>query len=338
MQIIDDLKSEIKSYNVRPFSAADLNCSKDGVYIHDNKINTTQFNDLMDVIGLRARLTNGVLKEPDQNWKPLQEALQTIDRNKRFGYIADKKENITCVIKDGPSEATQLDYDDRIDDLVNSIIASENSISRAYFSPENATFFIDTTGSDEINCGDGDLWKFGVTTQIGLISQKYSNYFLRLLCTNGMTTRENLVYRQAHKTKNVGRQFLNFIKENNASSLIVPRVEKMKNHRASFYEMEAVADVLTTDQQDVLMPDWYLDTIIEHKNRGIDLSEMPAKQQRLVYTKVNNYDVFNLATALSSHHRDEIGTNTALGLNKVAGEMFINGPQLLHNVINIYDN
>ena len=66
------------------------------------------------------------------------------------------------------------------------------------------------------------------------------------------------------------------------------------------------------------------------------MKDISAKRQRFMYTNENLYDVFNIATNLSSHQRDVIGAQASAALNKVAGEMFVKGPVLEFSLVDIY--
>lgn len=196
---------------------------------------------------------------------------------------------------------------------------------------------ISSTNKSEVDCGIGDLWNFGTSTTISHNSQQFANFFLRLVCSNGMTTRENVAYRIADSTKNIGKQFMKFATGNNFAASIKPRVDKLRKSRASLYEVRSVADNLDKEQKALFMPE-YANIVADFKNKDIDVSAISSKRSRFVFTNENLYDIFNLATNLASHQRDVIGIDNAGALNKNAGEMFVKGPNLDFNVLDIYNN
>lgn len=337
---IDVIKAQIKQHSIHAFSALDVNLTGESLRINEFEIDRSQFEDFTDVLGIRNRLARDVMKEPGKNWAPLREALSTINPDHRFGYAINENDRsrVVTVTRTAPVESVQLNYDNRIDSIMNAIDVAKHDFSRAYFNPDDLSFYVDTINPQEVDCGLGDIWKFGTTSKIGMNAQSYSNYFLRMMCINGMTTKENLAYRQADRTKDAGKQYLNHTSKSSFSAMIKPRVERMRKSRASFLELNRIARTLSEDEVDEFMPSWYQETINDYANRGYNLNDMPAKAQGRVYTNVNHYDAFNAATAISSHNRNDIGANKSLRLNAVASSMFIDGPMLGDQYIDIYNN
>jgi hypothetical protein len=263
--------------------------------------------------------------------------LNTIDKNKQFTCIVDSRNNVNTLVNSNVKENTQLNFDERLDELFNTIDENINhNLQRIEWNNETCNVEVHTVGGDDINCGLGDLWKFGVTSIIGHASQQFANYFLRLVCTNGMTTREQLAYRVAAVSKNIGKQFLKFANNDSLIGSIKPRVDALRNARASLYEVNSIANQLNKETRERFMPQ-YSSIVADFHNAGHSIDGFSAKRQKFVYTDENLYDVFNLATNLASHERDVIGTVTAMSLNKSAGDIFTNGPNLKFNLLDIYN-
>jgi hypothetical protein len=340
MTTIEQVKETVKQHSIVPFSARDISCNnRDGralVTIGDGySVERTQ--ELMHTLGIRPNLVKKIFSRPEQNWEAIQNALNSIDKNKRFACIADSDGKVACLTSSKVKEVTQLDYDNRIDDLIHTIETSSNiDYQNIVFNPLAASVDVHVVSNEDVDCGLNDLWKFGTTATIGQNSQQFAQYFLRLICTNGMTTRENIAYRTSTASVNVGKQLERFMSKSNTGSTILPRVKRLQNARASVYEMLSIANCLRKEDQALFFPE-FTNTVEEFKARGYDIQAFDSKRQRFIYTNENLYDIFNVATNIASHQRDVVGPANSAKLNKVAGEIFTKGPNLEFNVLDIFN-
>jgi len=333
---LEQVKDKVKQHTIVPFNTQHITCEHNRLIIAD-KYSTTNTRRIMDAIGIRTNLSKEIFAKPAENWDSIRTALNTIDKNKQFTCIVDHHNNVNTLVNSNVKENTQLNFDERLDELFNTIDENINhNLQRIEWNSETCNVEVHTVGGDDINCGLGDLWKFGVTSIIGHASQQFANYFLRLICTNGMTTREQLAYRVAAVSKNIGKQFLKFANNDSLIGSIKPRVDALRNARASLYEVNSIANQLNKETRERFMPQ-YSSIVADFHNAGHSIDGFSAKRQKFVYTDENLYDVFNLATNLASHERDIIGTDTAMSLNKSAGDIFTNGPNLKFNLLDIYN-
>lgn len=336
---IEQIKNKVKKHSISPFTAQDIKCVKSGkntsVIIND-KFNVTDTKALMNALGAKTSLTNRIFAKPEENWAAFQTALNSIDKSHRFAAITIGNKVVSLTNGNKIEEETQLNYDERIDQLMNTISDSDRlDFHTANFNDLTCEVDINAKRSDQIDCGLGDLWQFGSTASLGAMNQKFSQFFLRLICTNGMTTRENVAHRVASMTKDVGKQFMRFAEGSSGEENIMARVAKMKKNRASLYELRSVAQCLNAANIKEFMPE-YTQAREDFDARGFSIEDMSAKRSRYVFTDENLYDVFNKATALATHNRDAIGPAAVVGLNKVASDIFVNGPTLEFDVLDIY--
>lgn len=334
---LEQIKDKVKQHTIVPFNTQHITCESNKLII-DNKYTARNTKQLMDTLGIRTNLTKEIFAKPAENWDAIRTALSSIDKNKQFACIVDRHNNVNTLVTSSVKENTELNFDQRLDELFNTIDNNINhNLQRVEWNNETCNVEVHTTGGDDINCGLGDLWKFGTTSIIGHASQQFANYFLRLICSNGMTTREQLAYRVAAVSKNIGKQFLKFANNDTMISSIKPRVDNLRGARASLYEVNCIANVLNKEERERYMPQ-YASIVADFANAGHPIDSLSAKRQKFVYTEENLYDVFNLATNLASHERSVIGTDAAMRLNKSAGDIFTNGPNLTFNVLDIYKN
>lgn len=333
---INEIKEVVKLHTIVPFKTENIACQDNTLIINERyRVQDTQ--KLMNTIGIRSNLSKEIFAKPEANWGAIQTALNQIDKNKRFAGIVNSGNDLVTLIDSRHSEPTQLNYDERLDNLLNAISDSnEFDLKDITFDSNSCNVLVNTTNRSEIECGDGDNWKFGTTTTVNHNSQQFANYFLRLICTNGMTTKEKMAYRLATVCKNIGKQFLKFASNTAFMNLIKPRVAKLRNSRASLYEVNSIADNLTKEEKMKFMPE-YFDIEHDFKENGHDIQKMGSKRQKLVYTDQNLYDVFNLATSLATHQKDVLSQGTRMQLNKAASDIFSAGPNLaFDNILDIY--
>jgi hypothetical protein len=335
MNTVDEVKAIVRKYKAVGFKTRDITCDKTRLILKD-KYQVDDSQALMEELGINNNLNKEIFKRPDENWPVIKNALDSIEESRTFGVIVDPSNKTTTHLKKAPDEDHDLNYDQRIDGIMNSLDTARQNFKSIEFSPDGDVL-INTTTKDQVDCGQGDLWEFGATTTIGYTSQQFNNYFLRLICTNGMTTKENLSYRQSIGGPNISKQFIAFTKDTEFSKVIIPRVQKLKDNRASFYEVNCIAKELNKDQIVEFMP-WYDGIVDTYETKGFKIEKFSAKKQRFVYTNQNLYDVFNLGTNLASHHAKTIGKDKALTLNKVSASMFVNGPNLTFQVLDAYKN
>jgi len=332
---INNVKEEVKSRNIVPFGARDISCENDRLIIHD-RYAAPNTKSIMDALGIRSNLAKDIFAKPQENWSAIRTALNNIDNTKQFNCIVNKEDTVETIADYKVKEITQLNFDERLDNLMDAILTSKsNTFSDVSFNPVTSQVTVNSVNNSQVDCGMGDLWKFGASTMISHNSQQFAEFFLRLVCTNGMVTKERLAYRIADNSRNIGKQFIKFVGDRPFASKIKPRVDKLRGARASLYELCSVADCLDKNEKEIFMPH-YESIAKDFAESGNKIESIPAGRQRFVYTNENLYDVFNLATNLASHHRDTLSPETCMKLNKAASDMFSKGPNLDFNLLDIY--
>lgn len=331
---ITTLKKHIKSHTAIAFSPRDIQCGHKEIVI-GGKYSSPDISHIMEGLGIRENLTKDILKEPEANWGIIQAALSSIDSQKRIGCIVGADGKIATFIKTAPKEPTPVNFDTRLDELI-AAIDDNSDLQGVTFDRGLFQVHVHTINHAQISVGDNDDWQFGTTVDIGYSNQQFSNFFLRLVCTNGMTTRERIAYRTMGKRESIGRQYVKFSSNHEFAKNIQPRVDKLRRNRASFHEVESIVSQVPADMRQEIAP-WYSDILGTYAKKGHALLEMSSARQKLVYTDQNAYDIFNLATNIASHRREEVGEQSCRALNKFAGEMFAKGPGLEFTILDAYN-
>ena len=333
-ETVTAVKNKVKQHTAIPFGVKDISCDRSGLIVHDQyRVQNTK--QLMNTLGIKDNLSNDVFIKPLENWGVLKGALESIERSKRFGGVVSN-DQLVSMITSTPIEPVALDFDNRIDEIINAIEDAGNEFHKIDFNPITCKVSIQAKNNDEVDCGLGDLWKFGTNINLGFNAQEFAQFYLRLVCTNGMTTQENIQVR-AVSSKNIGKQYERFSSSKLTAETIKPRVNSLRNSRASFAEVRKIAGSLKADERKLFTP-FYDDIINDYANRGHDIESMSAKQQRFVFTDQNLYDVFNIGTNLATHEVKRIGDQKAMELNKACSDIFKSGPNLDVRFLDIYKN
>lgn len=336
---IENIKQTVKRHTIIPFAAADVKCERlnntNVIYIKDRYV-MSKNKEIMDTLGIRSNLTKDIFSKPDENWNYIQAAISSIDKKKQFSGIVNDNNQMLTLNSKAVQEETQLNYDSRIDSLIDAIMSnSTHNLQTINFNNQTCQVEVNAALLDQVDCGLGDLWNFGTSTTVGALNQQFKQFFNRLICTNGMTTSQGIAYRNSNNNTNIGKQFLKYSSSREAISAIKPRVDRLRNCRASLYEVKLIADSLSKEDKSTFFPQ-YANMRQEFAERGYNIEKLNSKQTRFMYTDENLYDVFNLATNLASHQREVIGVKASAELNKAAGDMFVKGPALEYKLVDIY--
>lgn len=343
-QAIEQVKNVVKSHRIVPFTTRDVEAHGLNLVIN-NEYKFNNVEDLMNTLGIRHNLTQEIMQNPTQNWSTIRGALDSISNQKKFGCIVRADNTVATLVSDAKA-VEQLNFDNDIDKLIDAVSHSRNEFHNIWFNDSRCQVMVETAHANDIQLGAGDDWKFGTAVSIGRNSNQFSNFFLRLICTNGMSTKENVGYR-LNTVGDVGKQYLKFSAKDNFARSIQPRVDALKSARASFAEVQAVAKAFCYGNETTAAEVPSLlnvfpqlnETVADYARQGINLNKgFSTKQKKLIATNHNLYDIFNVATAAATHQRNVIGSHAAIKLNKVAADMFVNGPNLNFNVIDIYKN
>jgi len=341
-QAIEQVKNVVKSHRIVPFTTSNVEAQGNSLVIN-NEYRFNKVEDIMNTLGIRHNLSNEIMQNPTENWNTIRQALDSISQQKKFGCIVRADNTVATLTKDALA-VEQLNFDKDIDKLVDAINSSNNEFHNIWFNGDRCQVIVETSHAHDVQLGAGDDWKFGTSINIGRSANQFSNFFLRLICTNGMTTKEAVGYR-LNTIGDVGKQYLKFSANDAFARGIKPRVDALKDARASFAELQAVANAFGSQEESSrglnLLDEFpqYTDTIADYARKGINLNKgFNANQKKLVATNHNLYDIFNVATAAATHKRDVLGAGAATRLNKVASDMFVKGPNLNFNIVDIYKN
>ena len=336
---IEEVKNQIKTKTILPFTVRDITNQGNDLYIN-NRYKFDSTRKTMNTLGIKESLTKEIFSETDDvtnlNWAEVRSAINKVDKNRLFNCIVNENSEVEIFTGTSFVEPTQLNFDNRIDSAMNAINDSNDTLTEIFYLPETGKLVINSTKEKEISCGPNDSYKAGTSTNLGLTSNTFKSFYLRLACANGLMVQEVLFNRVFKSDEDVERQYNKFSKQD-SSDMIVIKVNKLKNSRASFAELSDIAKVLSSDERDLYIPE-YTSTVNDLELAGYPIKDMNASKARYTYTNENLYDMFNRATYLATHKKDEIGLYKSNALNMAASKIFSKGPHLQFKLLDIYNN
>lgn len=330
------VKAGIRSLTVEPFKVEDLVVDRNNLNVGDRfGISDNNISTLLSKLGIKKNLQERSFANPKEKWDVLRSALVNVGHASNLAAIVDSRGNSVDIVSAANRESEELNYDERIDGVLNAIEESDHDFYSIH--QDGSRVKVQTRDATKAHeCSKDDIWETGVQAGIHFNSQEMSAFYLRLICGNGMTDTQEVSRRQLSH-KNIGNQVMRYIDNCDFGKHLKRRVDQMKNMSASVHEALSIASHLDKDQREAHTP-WYEGLLADYRDAGMPVERMRKAQQRLSYTNENLYDVFNTGTSLATHNREELGRSTCGELNKACGEIFKKGPNLALRTINPYAN
>lgn len=341
LEQINDVKQTVKQHTIRPFEISEVSVSLDNetptIHTHSgDRIGSGMQGKFVSAIGLQRTLGKKSFENPEHKWNHLRDAISKVKYPNDLAVVSDNNNNVIDIIHTNNRADVQLDYDDRIDAITNAIDESAHELHEIRWDGYGVSISTKDT-VNEIDCGVGDTWQTGSNVFLGHNRQVFDSFFLRLVCTNGMTVKQKFARRNASH-KNIGKQFTNYCKSNAFSDMVKQKVNRLRRVEASVGEVMSIASNLDKDFVARHMP-WMGEVSEAYERTGVDVYKMDRKKASRARTQQNLYDVFNIGTAIASHHRDQLTQDQILNVNKACSDMFIKTPNLAPvDIINPFAN
>lgn len=340
LEQVDNVKDIVNSHRIVPFNVADVTVQAEegkSPVLHASdrfSMRGRVISSFLSNVGLKENLGKNSFDEPTEKWGSLRNALDRVGHVNDISAVVGPNGDAIDIIRTPIREEQQLNYDDRIDSAMDAIEDSNMEFHEIHWNGYGVSIATKDT-KNEVNCGGEDIWQAGININLGHNRQEFAAFYLRLLCANGMTTKENYA-RRACSASNIGNQFINFTSRNNFQNHIKDRVRGMQC-RASVAEVQSLASCLNEKERDEFLP-FYDGLVATYGRHGMDITKMPKEQAKRAFTNEKLYDVFNIGTALATHKRDLLGRSKCNSLNKASTDMFVKGPHLATAIIDPYNN
>lgn len=301
-----------------------------------NLVQHTALNDLLGIFSIKYDLL-GEIHDDEKQWIPLQKCLSNIKNDKIVtGIVKQERGNqiITRFFQEEIEKEKHLNFNHGFD-LVENYLKEINSNFKLHNIRFNEySLCVESTFRNLTNqidvFGDGnDVWDTGFNFTYGLYKTIISPFFLRLVCTNGMTS-THTTSRRYFSLKGLRQKSFNRLVEKTVTKDLkqeaILSCNLMRNHNASLREyFNARNECLRVSKE---LADTYFND--EHIQRAYEPYRLRYKNNRWLSTansNMNSYEFFNRITHCTTHQTC-LPDATRANLNIQASEMFFKGPDL----------
>jgi hypothetical protein len=330
------LEDTVNNYSLVPLEIK--NIQKRGIEFsaNGNRLGDTSLNNLLGVLGVKEQLVNEI-KDDASQWEPLHDALSNIKEDKTVTAVVDRANNlITRILPSSIKEEKPID-------LTNGLRWTEEFLKKTdanlelrdmNFDPTNICININFKNPDaDIDVfGDGkDMWKSGFGMSFGLNKFQSFPYFLRLVCSNGMTAIHRMSQRFVQSTdltqKTFEKQISRFISGTDHIEEVQFNCNRLRNSNASLREFYVARNTIQNFDEDLAKSAC---SDIEIKKRyegiGININKQNKRWLATANSNVNAYDLFNVLTHVATHSVTDQDIAMRMELNRLASDLFFKGP------------
>jgi hypothetical protein len=352
-QLLQDFESkasivneQISTYRKTPVHLSNVRKSGQKFFYGQTPVADTALKDLLNIFSIKEKLVEEIKDDKDQ-WEPLQVCLSNIKKERaaitavRNGVDGDG--SIVRFFDVALEEERPLELDKGLS-LMHSYLSDKEDnikIQGLYFNPQ--TLQIETQIRHLENkidtFGDGqDLWDSGFGFNYGEGKTQILPYFLRLICTNGMTATHmvNQRYFQSRELKqNSFTKLINKVLDEDLTGTVRANCGRLKSTNASLREFYNARNILMGRSAE-LAKTYFDDGEIKEAYREEKLRYKNKRWLASANSNVNAYDFFNRLTHCTSHASlDDI---TRLQLNHGASEIFFKGPDFAYRAPDPFAN
>jgi hypothetical protein len=331
------IQSQIDDLRLIPMNLSNISKNGNRFNYQDSELAPSSLKSLLGVLGVKESLVNEI-KDDSTQWGPLHDALSNIKENKVVTAVLNRRNNsISKVFNHGIKEEKPID-------LTNGLRYTEEFLKNTEanlelqdfnFDPNNICININfkSPDSDIDVFGDGkDMWKAGFGMQFHLNKFITSPFFLRLVCSNGMVAAHRMAQRFVNSDELTQRTFdkqvLKYTGPASGMEEVQTYCRRLRDNNASLREFYSARDRVSAIDKDLANEYFPENEIVgRYKMIGLDVNRQNRRWMATANSNVNSYDLFNNLTNIASHRlvSDE-DIATRMEINRLASEMFFNGP------------
>ena len=331
-----DIQTTIDNYRMVPMNLTDISKNGNQFYHRGSALASSSLSSLLGVLGVKENLVNEI-KDDHSQWEPLHNALSNIRENKIVTAVLNRQDNqITKVFNHSIKEEQPIDLTSGLRFTEEFLKTTEANLELQgiNFDPENICIHVDFKNPDaDIDVfGDGkDMWKSGFSMGFHLNKFVTSPYFLRLICTNGMTAAHRLAQRFVNSTeltqRTFDRQIARYLEPASNMDEVKAYCGRLRDNNASlreFFGARKVVENINKELANEMFPE--NEILGRYKLIGIDAKKQNKRWLATANSNMNSYDLFNNLTNIASHRLSDQEIATRMEINRLASDLFFNGP------------
>lgn len=304
--------------------------------VNDVEVSPKALNDLSNIFSIKSALVDQVENDREQ-WQPLQNALTNIKKDRTITAVVNDGSNsrpfITKFVDAPIEEQEPLNLNVGLEKIGGYLETAEGDleIRDFYFNPETLSLEINIRNkSNNIDVfGDGDdIWNSGFGIHYYEKKTSVAPYYLRLVCTNGMTAAHE-IFQRYFSNKGMKQEsfnkLINNVVDRDVQQLCRFNSRRLKDVNGSLREFFAARNLLSNAKD--LQKSYFNDAEIQEAYKPYGIRYRNKRWLSSANSNVNGYDLFNHLTHAASHN-PTLPMNTRTALNALASEMFFKGPDL----------
>jgi len=324
------ISTEVNAYRRTPVRLSEVQKTGRQFSSGNALVTDTALKDLFGILSIKNGLVEEI-KSDEEQWVPLQNCLADI-KNDRTVTAIKKDNQIIRFFNEPTEEEKSLDLSRGLTLLGEYLEKHDDSTAKLHglsFNPitlqiESQIRFLDK--KVDVFQNQQDIWDTGFTLLYGERHTAVSAFFLRLICTNGMTAQEEVAQRYFNNQEFKANAFHRLIdKTVNAefTGVIRKGSERLQSNRASLREFYQARTILAKENSD-LAKNYFDDQEIVEAYKDHRLRYQNRRWMASANSNINAYDFFNRLTHCTSHN--ELSPSTRMALNNQASEMLFKGP------------
>lgn len=330
------LREVISNYNKEPVQLSRIDKSKDCFEYEGRMVGHNALKDLLNIFSIKQNLINEIRDDQEQ-WRPLHAALSNIKNDRIVTAVVNnngKEPYIARFFDEKIDEAEALKLEPGIDLMRGYLETTDRdlTIRNLEFNPE--TLQIDLRVQDKTTnidvFGDGeDNWNPGFGIGYGERKTSVAPYYLRLVCTNGMTAAHEIIQRYFNTREMKQSSFNKLITqviERDVVQVCKVNAKRLQGNNASLREFFAAKNIMRSDNKDLQL-DYFDDKEIQEAYKPFGIRYRNKRWLSSANSNVNAYEFFNRLTHAASH-QPRLKDSTRMSLNALASGLFFKGPDL----------
>ncbi len=332
----DIVRDSYSHYHKEPVRLSHIR--RDGKLFTANnvEIGSKAISDLANIFSIKSSLVEQIENDKEQ-WQPLQHALTNIKRDRTITAVVSRgsstKPYITKFVDDSIEEPTSFNFDKGIEQIGGYLETAEGDldIRDFYFNCENMSLEIniqDKSNNIDVFKDGNDIWNSGFGIRYSENRTSIAPYYLRLVCSNGMTAAHEILQRYFNNKpmkQETFNKLINNVVEKDMRVICQANGSRLKNTNCSLREFLAARNILSGKKD--LQKEYFDDTSIQEAYKPYNIRYKNKRWLSSANSNVNGYDLFNKLTHAATH-KAMLPTNTKTALNALASELFFKGPDL----------
>lgn len=338
----DDVLSKISNRDIITFKLGDLSFD-DNINVHGNVVTDAAISRILTSLKVQKKFLDYSQTMTKEQWDQVRNTLQDVNKNIEFWgkKVTDNKGNsrITKLFQKNEMAAQNNDsvgFRDYFDMLVTSLEGTniEYELKEPYFDEKDEKVimrFIDKNSEVSVFEDRIDNWKKGVDLTFDLLQYQSSPFFERLVCSNGMVSREHgfssNIRNQSFKAKDIQKEINRLLIKGDSKldQLLINAVNHLRTTDISvreFYEYrDHFASRNSEGNYDHIINKFFAEAPL-FRAYGVNPTEQTDRWQSSATSGRNGYDFFNDLTWLASHPTEaKIDTDDALTLQIKSGNL-----------------